>query len=242
MDTALTIAGYTFDEGAGHSMTERLLRAAEEIWESYHKHPFVRGIADGSLAQDKFVFYMLQDYVYLIDYARVFAIGAAKAMDLEAMAYNGAMLRQIMDGEMDIHKGYMKRLGISEEEAAATVPSLDNLSYTSYMIRIAYEGGAAEAAVAILSCALSYEVIARQILRENPQADRHPFYGEWVQGYASPGYHAANLELIDLTERLAEGLDEARLQHPIDVFVNCSRYELLFWDMAWDGKMIEEMK
>ena len=74
MDTALTIAGYTFDEGAGHPMTERLLRAAEEIWEGYHSHPFVRGIADGSLAQDKFVFYMLQDYVYLIDYARVFAI------------------------------------------------------------------------------------------------------------------------------------------------------------------------
>ena len=67
-----------------------------------------------------------------------------------------------------------------------------------------------------------------------PGAADHPFYGEWVQGYASPGYHAANLELIDLTERLAEGLDEARLQHLIDVFVNCSRYELLFWDMAWE--------
>ena len=63
MDTALTIAGYTFDEGVGHPMTERRLRAAEEIWEGYHSHPFVRGIADGSLAQDKFIFYMLQDYV-----------------------------------------------------------------------------------------------------------------------------------------------------------------------------------
>ena len=236
MDTALTIAGYTFDEGAGHPMTERLLRTAEEIWEGYHKHPFVRGIADGSLAQDKFIFYMLQDYVYLIDYARVFAIGAAKAMDLEAMAYNGAMLRQIMDGEMDIHKGYMKRLGISEEEAAATVPSLDNLSYTSYMIRIAYEGGAAEAAVAILSCALSYEVIARQILRENPQADRHPFYGEWVQGYASDEYHAANLDIIRLTEKLTAGCTEEQKKKLDEIFINCSLYEGAFWDMAWEKR------
>ena len=75
---------------------------------------------------------------------------------------------------------------------------------------------------------------ARPGIDARPGAADHPFYGEWVQGYASPGYHAANLELIDLTERLAEGLDEARLQHLIDVFVNCSRYELLFWDMAWE--------
>lgn len=237
MDTALTIAGYTFDEGAGHPMTERLLHAAEGIWENYHSHPFVRGIADGSLAPDKFIYYMLQDYVYLIDYARVFAIGAAKSHDLDAMAYNAAILRSTLDGEMDIHRGYMKRLGISEEEAAATVPALDNLSYTSYMIRIAYEGGAAEAAVAILSCALSYEVIAKQILRDNPEADKHPFYGEWVHGYGCEEYHDANLILIRLTEKLTAEFTEQQKKHLDEIFINCSRFEGAFWDMAWEKKM-----
>ena len=227
-------------------VVSRMIDATEEIWENCHRHPFVQGIADGSLDHDKFCFYMLQDYVYLFDYARVFAIGVAKAKDPEVMRIFANYVQQIMSGEMDIHRGYMKRLGISPEDAERTVPSLDNLSYTSYMIRIAYDDGAAEAAAAILSCALSYEAIAERMVAEHPGtparpgidarpgAADHPFYGEWVQGYASPGYHAANLELIDLTERLAEGLDEARLQHLIDVFVNCSRYELLFWDMAWE--------
>ena len=227
-------------------VVSRMIAATEEIWENCHRHPFVQGIADGSLDHDKFCFYMLQDYVYLFDYARVFAIGVAKAKDPEVMRIFANYVQQIMSGEMDIHRGYMKRLGISPEDAERTVPSLDNLSYTSYMIRIAYDDGAAEAAAAILSCALSYEAIAERMVAEHPGtparpgidarpgAADHPFYGEWVQGYASPGYHAANLELIDLTERLAEGLDEARLQHLIDVFVNCSRYELLFWDMAWE--------
>ena len=227
-------------------VVSRMIDATEEIWENCHRHPFVQGIADGSLDHDKFCFYMLQDYVYLFDYARVFAIGVAKAKDPEVMRIFANYVQQIMSGEMDIHRGYMKRLGISPEDAERTVPSLDNLSYTSYMIRIAYDDGAAEVAAAILSCALSYEAIAERMVAEHPgtparpDADArpgaadHPFYGEWVQGYASPGYHAANLELIDLTERLAEGLDEARLQHLIDVFVNCSRYELLFWDMAWE--------
>ena len=145
-----------------------------------------------------------------------------------------ARRQQIMDGEMDIHKGYMKRLGISEEESAATVPSLDNLSYTSYMIRIAYEGGAAEAAVAILSCALSYEHIARRVLEMHPAADQHPFYWEWVSGYVSDDYHKANLELIDLTECLTAGCTEVHLRHLEEIFMVCSRYEMAFWDMAWE--------
>ena len=62
--------------------TGRLLDAAKEIWEGYHSHPFVQGIADGTLDRDKFRFYMIQDYLYLIDYARVFAIGVSKARDM----------------------------------------------------------------------------------------------------------------------------------------------------------------
>lgn len=214
--------------------TDRLLAAAADIWRGYHIHPFVKGIADGSLPHEKFVFYMLQDYVYLYDYARVFALGIAKAKTPEVMGWNAASVRQILDGEMEIHRGYMKRLGISEAEAASTRASLDNLSYTSYMIRVAYEEGAAECAAAILSCALSYEVIAKEILKHHPQADRHPFYGEWVQGYAGEEYHASNQVLIRLMEGLTTNYSEAGLQHLEEIFVNCSRYEASFWDMAWE--------
>lgn len=214
--------------------TERLLAASEHIWEQYHSHPFVRGIADGSLDQEKFRYYMIQDYLYLIDYAKVFAIGVAKASDMETMALYAGYVHQILDGEMDIHKGYMKRLGISMEEVEHTALALDNLSYTSYMLRVAYDEGAAEVAAAILSCAVSYEVIAREIVKENPAAADHPFYGEWVRGYANEGYHDANQVLIDLTERLTAGYTEKQLKHLEDIFAACSRYEGAFWDMAWE--------
>lgn len=220
----------------GFEMTDRMLDAAAGIWATYHEHPFVRGLGDGTLDADKFEYYMLQDYVYLIDYARVFALGAAKSKELSAMGYNAGMLRQIMAGEMEIHRGYMKRLGISEQRAEETVPALDNLSYTSYMIRVAYEEGAAECAAAILSCALSYEVIAKEILKRNPEADRHHFYGEWVSGYASEDYHAANMDLILLTEKLSAGCTEKEKRHLEEIFVNCSRFEKAFWDMAWEMK------
>ena len=216
--------------------TERLLAATEDIWAEYYTHPFVRGIADGTLDREKFRYYMIQDYLYLIDYAKVFAVGVSKAKDGEAMKLFAGYVHQILDGEMDIHRSYMARLGITLEEAEQTPVALDNLSYTSYMLRVAFEEGAGEVAAAILSCALSYEYIAKEILRTNPDAEQHPFYGEWVRGYAAPEYAEANRILVELTNRLTAEYSTRQLQHLIEIFVNCSRYELAFWDMAWQVK------
>ena len=65
------------------TMTERLLEATKEIWAGYNEKPFVKGIADGSLDHDKFKYYMIQDYLYLIDYTKVFALGAASQISLD---------------------------------------------------------------------------------------------------------------------------------------------------------------
>ena len=216
--------------------TERLLHCTRDIWEGYHTHPFVRGIADGSLEEDKFRFYMIQDYIYLIDYAKVFALGVAKARDVETMRLFASYVHQILDGEMEIHKGYMKRLGISLEEAESTPAALDNASYTAYMLKVAYEEGPAEIAAAILSCAVSYEHIARRIAADHPDAVKHPFYGEWVEGYANDEYSTANRVLMDLTERLTADYTEEQLRRLEEIFTVCSRYEVAFWDMAWEKK------
>lgn len=214
--------------------TERLLACTEELWNAYLEHPFVRGIADGSLDEEKFRYYMVQDYVYLIEYAKVFALGVVKSRDMKTMRLFADYVHQILDGEMDIHKGYMKRLGIALSDAESAKSALDNRSYTAYMMQVAYDEGPAEIAAAILSCALSYEHIAMRMLEQNPEADRHPFYGEWVNGYANEAYHEANLELIALTERLTADCTEQQLRHLEEIFTVCSRYEMSFWDMAWE--------
>lgn len=214
--------------------TKRLLSRTRDIWAGYNAHPFVRGIADGSLDREKFRYYMIQDYIYLIDYAKIFALGVAKARDVDTMRLFAGYVHQILDGEMDIHKGYMKRLGIPIAEAEAASPALANASYTAYMLKTAYEEGPGEIAAAILSCALSYEHIARRIVAEHPDAQAHPFYGEWVAGYANEDYAAANRELAGLTEKLTAGYSEARLCRLEEIFTTCSRYEAAFWDMAWE--------
>ena len=217
--------------------TERLLDASREIWEGYLRHPFVRGLADGSLAVNKFRFYLLQDYLYLFDYAKVFAQGVVKSREPEVMRVFASYVASILNGEMEIHRGYMARLGITEAQAEVVKPSLSNLSYTGYMRAVAAEEGPAEIMAAVLSCAISYEYIAKWIVEHYPDADKHDFYGEWVRGYASADYAAENQRLTALMERLSADYTDAQVEHLVDIFVACSRYEAMFWDMAWNEAM-----
>ena len=211
---------------------ERLLTATAEIWKAYNEHPFVLGIQNGTLDKEKFRYYIIQDCLYLEDYAKTFAVGVAKAKSLE-MANLFAKYISVMNGELDVHNGYLARLEVTQEEIDSTPRSLDNQSYTSYMLRVAYEEGEAEILAAILSCAYSYEIIARNIVKNNPASIHDEFYGDWIKRYASDAYAEVNVILLDTLNRITENDSESQIQHLIDIFVACSRYELAFWEMSW---------
>lgn len=215
--------------------TAYLLEASAEIWNAYYRHPFVLGIGNGTLDKERFRYYLIQDDLYLEEYAKTFALGAAKAESLSSALLFSDYLAAI-NRERAVHGGYFEKLSVSEEELRATARSLDNLSYTSYMLRIGYEGGEAEILAAILSCAYSYERIAKHILSENPEAGSDPFYGDWVREYASEAYAAENEKLILALNTATDSASPALMQRLRDIFVNCSRYELAFWDMAWQQK------
>ena len=215
------------------SVSARLHDAAAPVWESCLRHPFVTGIGDGTLDMEKFRYFMLQDYLYLFDYARVFALGVVKARDPELMRVFAANVDAILGGEMKIHRAYMKRLDITEEQVFSVKPALANLSYTNYMLSVAHAGTPMEIVASILACSWSYAEIG-QALAAIPGAAEHSFYGEWIRGYASEEYTATNQALIELMDTLAADATEAQLAYLTDVFVNCSRYELGFWDMAWE--------
>ena len=215
------------------SVSTRLHDAAASVWEACLRHPFVTGIGDGTLDMEKFRYFMLQDYLYLFDYARVFALGVVKARDPELMRVFAANVDAILGGEMKIPRAYMKRLDITEEQVFSIKPALANLSYTNYMLSVAQTGGPMEIVASILACSWSYAEIG-QALAAIPGAAEHPFYGEWIRGYASEEYAATNQALIELMDSLAADAGEEQLAYLTDVFVTCSRYELAFWDMAWD--------
>lgn len=213
--------------------SERLLHATLDIWEKYYEHPFLKGIENGTLNPKNFRYYMIQDYIYLQDYIKICAVGIAKAKSPKITQLFSRYITFLTGSEMDIHKGYMGKLKITHEELSATPRALDSLSYTSYMLRVAYEESEVEILTAILSCAVSYEYIARKIVENNPSSIHHELYGEWVKGYASEDCSNENQSLLDMLDALTAHYTDQQLHHLIDIFVTCSRYELAFWEMSW---------
>ena len=120
--------------------TDRFYEAVKMIWEQYYNHPFIKGMGDGSLDISKFRYFMLQDYLYLFEYARVFAFGVTKADDPEIMRVFSKSIDAILNNEMSIHKAYMARIGIKESEVLNVKPALNNTSYTSYMLAVSERG------------------------------------------------------------------------------------------------------
>lgn len=213
--------------------TDRLYREVNGIWESFYCHPFIVGIGNGSLEIEKFKFFMVQDYLYLLQYAKVFALGVVKAQNEADMRFFAQNTESILNGEMKLHKAYMRRLYIAENQLENAKMSLVNRSYTSYMTACAFEGGIADIAAAVLACSWSYAEIGRR-LNDVPNTKEHPIFGEWVKSYSSEEYQRQNVELINFMNRLTEGFSEERLRHLSGIFVNCSRFEAEFWNMAWN--------
>lgn len=166
---------------------DRLLETVQPVWEMSHNHPFVVGMGDGTLEKDKFQYYIIQDYLYLLDYAKLYAIGVVKATNPQVMGKFAEQIDGILNGEMTIHKQYAKRLGISIEEIESAKPSAKNLAYTNYMMSVSQNGTLAELIAALLPCMWSYWEIGKR-LNDIPGARDHEFFGEWIQGYSSEEY------------------------------------------------------
>lgn len=218
-------------------VSERIYQNIEEIWNSYYEHPFVTGIADGSLDPAKFRFYMIQDYIYLLDYSKVFALGILKAHTEKDMRMFADLVHGTLNNEMSTHKNYMERLDITSQEVSNAKASLTTESYTKYMLAIGHTNGIAEIVVAVLACSWSYLCIGQHIAKHYPESVNHPFYGFWVAAYSSKEYEEANDILISLMDELTLHYTEEQLSYLMEIITNCSRYEYQFWDMAWNMEM-----
>src|SRR5258706_10188241 len=122
------------------SFTHAIRAKAQPIWDRELKHPFVRGLGDGTLPIDRFRFYLAQDYVFLTEYCRVFALAAAKAPDLQTIGVFTRLLDETLNTEMQLHRNYCQRLGIAETDLEATAPAPITHAYPGHLLTVAYTG------------------------------------------------------------------------------------------------------
>ncbi|HWP49759.1 MAG TPA: thiaminase II [Candidatus Limnocylindrales bacterium] len=212
--------------------TDRLRQKAAPIWEKELQHPFVKGIGDGTLPVEKFKFYMGQDYLFLIEYCRVFALAVAKAPDLPTMGKFAQLLHATLTVEMDLHRGYARKFGITPEELECTSMAPTTHAYTRHLLHVAETGTLGDLISAILPCQLGYWEIGNH-LAQTGKPPLQPLYQEWIQMYSSQEFGALAQGLSDLMNTLAEGEKEKNLARMEEQFLVSSRYEYMFWEMCY---------
>jgi thiaminase (transcriptional activator TenA) len=202
----------------------------EDVYTAILAHPFLTGLADGTLPHESFRHYIIQDAHYLRGYARALAICAAKAPDEDSTAMFAQHAASAIAAERDLHAALMSELGSSPEEAALEPVAPTTQAYVSYMLATAYGGSFAEALGAVLPCYWIYARVGDELIaRSSPD----PLYARWIATYGSDEFQTVVDSVLALTDRVGESLsdDESALlrQH----FRTTSAYEWMFWDAGY---------
>lgn len=216
------------------SLSAELRDQSDRIWAGLHAHPFLGELARGVLPLEKFRFFVEQDVMYLPDFARCIATGAAKSATEAELAFFARQLDSTINLELPNQYRVLEqvcRLGAADRGGAlGKAPA--NVAYTGFMLSVAAQGGPLEIMAAILPCAWSYAEIAGRLADEI--AD-HPVYRDWVGFYTTD-------EVLGLVGQMRQSFDEMAEQAGLgprtrrrlaEIFTTSSRLEGAFWDMAY---------
>ena len=210
----------------------RLKAAAADIWDAQHEHPFIRGIGDGSLDTARFRHWVRQDYRFLIEYARMLATASARAPNLEAMTKLAQLTNETLNTEMSMHRSYAAEFGITEEDLEREEMSPTCRAYTDFLVRTAATGSFPELVGALLPCMWGFSEVGQRLAARGRPTDQR--YVAWIDMYASDEFAELAAWCRDLLDRTTDGLPERELSRVEEAFVTSSRYEYLFWEMAWN--------
>src|SRR6056297_621852 len=203
--------------------TDELSTIGDPIWEAILEHPMVTQLGEGTLDEAPFRYWVRQDYVYLIEYARVFAHGAAMAPDLERMGTFAELLDSTINTEMDLHRSYAEQFGISEAELEATEPSPTTRAYTDFLVRIAATGTFGDLVAALLPCMWGFNETAKRLGTDGMPDDER--YAEWIRTYAGEEFSELTRWCKDLMDDVAADASASDREQYRDRFVTSARYE-----------------
>jgi thiaminase (transcriptional activator TenA) len=209
------------------SFTDELWAGITGTYDAILTHPFVAGLTDGSLPAEAFTFYVIQDALYLREYARALALVAAKATDPAATEMFARHAAEAISVERQLHGSLLADLGI-DPEAAAAGPAPANLAYTSYLLAAAATGSYAEGVGAVLPCYWIYWEVGKHLVK---RGSPDPRYQLWIDTYGGEEFGATVREVLAVTDALT--LTEAERAAVHRHFRVTARYEWMFWDMGY---------
>jgi thiaminase (transcriptional activator TenA) len=201
-----------------------------DIYRAILAHPFLTGLTDGRLAHDAFVFFVVQDALYLQKYANALAAVASRAPGTAATETFARDAADIIAVEREMHGTLLADLGIEPDAIATAEPAPTTVAYTSYLMATTLGGSYAEGVGAVLPCFWIYWEVGKELLQ---RGSPDPRYQRWIEEYGSAEYGSVVQAVLDLTDQLGRELSAAERARMHQHFRTTSRYEWMFWDMGY---------
>ena len=210
--------------------TDELWQGAADIYGAILEHPFLAGLTDGSLQQDAFAFYVVQDALYLRSYAQALAAVASRAPDTAGIEMFARHAAEVVAVERTLHASLLVGLGIDPASVEVAEAAPTTLAYTSYLLATIRGGSYAEGVGAVLPCYWIYWEVGKELRR---RGSPDPRYQQWIDTYGGEEFGDVVREVLTVTDALGPGLatTERTLVHRH--FRATSRYEWMFWDMGY---------
>jgi thiaminase (transcriptional activator TenA) len=209
-------------------LSQHLFTLGQPNLERQLAHPTVRGIAAGDLDPTRFRSWLIQDYLFLLDYVRLFALAAARAPDTDTLGRLVDLAHSTFHEELSLHRAFAAEFGLAEVDLDRAEKSPVCAAYTDFLLRTAATAEFAEVLAALLPCMWGYAELGRAMAATGLPTE--PRYRRWIETYADPDFAALAAWCADLLDRTADGLPAARLAACQRAFLTSLRHEHAFWD------------
>lgn len=212
---------------------EKIVEKNIPIWDACAATPFIREMKSGELLPEKFRQYIIQDSIYLKNYARVCGKALYHSVSLKDIQTWYSMLSLVTEEESLVRLSYLEKYGLTDQDIEKIEPLSENKRYIDFLICTAERGDIPEILMAVLPCMLSYSYIFRKAAGE-PGISASVYF-DFIQDYAEDKYFEDCRRWCDFADEKCGNLPEKKQEELCGIFRRGSLLELEFWEMAYGG-------
>lgn len=212
------------------SFTSELWDKNSALYETIRTMQFNQELAAGTLNEDRFRHYMIQDAHYLIAFGRALAVASAKADTPDEIVQFAIGAQTAIVVERSLHKDFMEHFSVTPQIFAATPLSPATHHYSSYLLATAWSAPYPVVLASLLPCFWIYAEIGRDILGRAAKNNR---YQSWIDTYAGEEFHAAVRAVVATVDRVATTASDATRRDMHQAYTRAAQLEWMFWDSAY---------
>ena len=221
---------------ASKTVLDRIISDSIPIWDECINTPFIQEITDGTIEDEKVLKYIVEDSIYLLEYAKCFAYEIAKCKTLENIRYFYGILGFVNESETSVRREFIKNHGLTDFQVETKAPDTACKEYTDFMISHCKDGTLQEGLMSILPCMLSYQYIFKKVYNIKPSLLKTKYAG-LLEFYCCDEYKDLAEEWKEYASKLCGEVSAEEEKHLTEIFRKSSEFELNFWKMSYDNAL-----